>query len=203
MRKTPLKRPRKRSSEYSRDEILDAARALFLRQGYDSVTIRKIASEIGCATGTIYLHFADKAEIFKTLCAETFQKLSARLKAIATDDDDPIECLRRGCRCYIAFALEHPGHYQITFLTASTGSGAQPDILDAGLECFENLRRIVARCIEEGCLRINNTDEISQVIWTALHGLVSLQITHCEFPFVEQSRLVERQLDILVAGIRA
>jgi AcrR family transcriptional regulator len=203
--KAVSKRARKRASEFSRDEILDAARMLFLRQGYEAVTVRKIAAAIGCAPGTIYLHFADKGEIFESLCSETFQKLSARLAAIAGDDDDPLECVRRGGRAYIAFALEHPGHYVITFLTQKKGSGKDrdADILDAGLQCFGNLRRMVTRCSEAGCLRVNHVDEVSQVIWSFLHGLVSLLITHGEFPFVEQSRLVERHLDILIAGIRA
>lgn len=204
-RKAVAKRARKRASEFSRDEILDAARLMFLQQGYEVVTIRKIAAAIGCAPGTIYLHFADKGEIFESLCSETFQKLSARLAAIAGDDDDPLECVRRGGRAYIAFALEYPSHYQITFLSAKKDSekDRDPKILDAGLQCFGNLQRMVTRCAEAGCLRVNNVDEVSQVIWSSLHGLVSLLITHGEFPFVEQSRLIERHLDILITGIRA
>jgi AcrR family transcriptional regulator len=200
MNKARLKRPRKRVREFSREEILDTARNLFVQNGYESVTIRKIASEIGCASGTIYLHFADKAEIFESLCTETFHKLTTRLVAIAEDNDDPVECLKRGCRCYIAFALEHPSHYIVTFVTPK--SGHQPAILQAGIECFGNLRRMVVRCIDEGYLRLTNVDEVSQVIWTSLHGLVSLQITHSEFPFLEQTRLAERHIDVLVTGIR-
>ena len=206
MRKAVSKKARKRASEFSRDEILDAARMMFLHHGCEAVTIRKIAAAIHCAPGTIYLHFADKGEIFESLCSETFQRLSARLAAIAGDDDDhPLECVRRGGRAYIAFALEHPSHYQVTFLTAKKGSGKKrhDNILDAGLQCFGNLQRMVTSCAAAGCLRVNDVDEVSQVIWSSLHGLVSLLITHAEFPFVEQSRLVERHLDILIAGIRA
>ena len=205
VRKGVPKRARKRASEFSRDEILDAARMMFLHRGYEAVTIRKIAAAIHCAPGTIYLHFADKGEIFESLCSETFQKLSARLAAIAGDDDDPLECVRRGGRAYIAFALEHPSHYQVTFLTAKKGNGKKrhDNILEAGLQCFGNLQRMVTSCAAAGCLRVNDVDEVSQVIWSSLHGLVSLLITHAEFPFVEQSRLVERHLDILIAGIRA
>ena len=62
---------------------------------------------------------------------------------------------------------------------------------------------MVQRCADENALRIASVDEVSQVLWTSLHGLVSLLITHCGFPFVEQSRLIERQLDVLMQGIRA
>jgi len=202
-------RTRRRTPDFSRDEILDTARNMFAIQGYDGVTIRKIASEIGCSPGTIYLHFAGKAEIFETLCEETFSKLSERLTAIARDDDDPVECLRRGCRAYISFGLEHQSHYLVTFVMARKSAIMQdvgadrPNIAAAGMRCFENLHRMVKRCADGGQLRVNNADEVSQVIWTSLHGLVSLLITHCRFPFVEQSRLIERQLDVIVEGIRA
>lgn len=193
------KRTRRRAADFSRDEILDAARAMFVDQSYDAVTIRKIAAEIGCAPGTIYLHFADKAEILNTLCEETFLRLSRRLTAIEGDDDDPIECLRRGGRAYMQFALEHPTHYLVTFVMRNKNSGTK---LEAGLRCFENLVRMVTRCAEADRLRVTNVAEISQVIWTALHGLAALLITHSEFPFVEQSRLIERHLDVILTGIR-
>ena len=203
-----MKRTRKRASDFSRDEILETARNLFVTHSYEAVTIRKIAAEIGCAPGTIYLHFADKAEIFGTLCEETFSKLSQRLAAIADDDDDPLECLRRAGRAYIAFGLEHPTHYQITFVVAKNSGGAEThagddQLLEAGTRCFGHLHRMVQRCADENALRIASVDEVSQVLWTSLHGLVSLLITHCGFPFVEQSRLIERQLDVLMQGIRA
>lgn len=205
----PSKQPRRRTAEFGREEILDTARNMFVNDGYDAVTIRRIAAAIGCAPGTIYLHFASKAEIFETLCEETFSRLSERLGAIARDDDDPLECLRRGGRAYIAFALEHPSHYLVTFIMSRKESMFQelaedrPNMVEAGTRCFENLRGMVTRCVAANLLRVTNVDEVSQVLWTSLHGLAALLITHCGFPFVEHTRLIERQLDILIAGIRA
>lgn len=200
IKKAAERKRRARARDFSREEILDAARQMFVTQSYEAVTIRKLASGIGCAPGTIYLHFADKAEIFDALCAETFSRLSQRLTAIEKDDDDPLECLRRGGRAYLGFALEHPGHYMVTFVMAPKAPGDRK--MQAGLQCFGNLIRMVQRCAEAGQLRVTNVDEVSQVLWTALHGLASLLITHSQFPFVEQSRLIERDLDILIAGIR-
>jgi AcrR family transcriptional regulator len=196
---SPTRQTRRRASDFSRDEILDAARSLFVDRSYDAVTIRGIAAEIGCAPGTIYLHFADKAEILNTLCEETFARLGQRLTAIEHDDDDPLECLRRGGRAYLQFALDHPSHYLVTFVMRNKAPGTK---LEAGLRCFGNLVRMVTRCVQAGQLRVTSAEEVSQVIWAALHGLAALLITHSEFPFVEQSRLIERHLDVLIAGIR-
>ncbi len=63
---------RARQKESVREEILDAARTLFVKEGYEHVSIRKIAEKIEYAPGTIYLYFRDKAEILERLCEETF-----------------------------------------------------------------------------------------------------------------------------------
>src|SRR2546425_3395256 len=84
-----------------KEEILDAARDLFVREGYESVSIRKIADKVEYAPGTIYLYFSDKSEILDCLCNQTFEKLRARLGAIHDDKGDPLEGLRRGLRQYI------------------------------------------------------------------------------------------------------
>src|ERR1043165_1042301 len=87
-----------RQKENTRQEILDAARDLFVHDGYENVSMRKIAEKVEYAPGTIYLYFKDKAEILDTLCEQTFEKLRARMDAIRRDPGDPVEGLRRGLR---------------------------------------------------------------------------------------------------------
>src|SRR5260370_42086235 len=89
---------RARQKEGVREEILDAARALFVKEGYEHVSIRKIAGKIEYAPGTIYLYFRDKAEILHRLCEETFSKLAQRKQAINADPPDPLEGFSRGLR---------------------------------------------------------------------------------------------------------
>src|SRR5262249_4537466 len=105
-----------RQKENLRQEILDAARDLFVREGYESVSMRKIADRIEYAPGTLYLYFRDKSEILNSLCEETFAKLHKRMEAIHKDQGDPLEGLQRGLRTYIQFGLDNPSHYTITFI---------------------------------------------------------------------------------------
>src|SRR5215471_13982122 len=140
-----------RQKESLRQEILDAAGDLFVRQGYEGVSLRKIADKVEYAPGTIYLYFKDKAEIMDTLCHQTFEKLRQRLDAIRHDPGDPIEALRRGLRAYIQFGLDNPNQYIVTFVVAKSQaevakkSGAGP-----GMACFDCLRSIVRKCLESG-----------------------------------------------------
>src|SRR2546428_11503586 len=86
-----------------KQEILDAARALFVKEGYESVSIRKIADKIEYAPGTISLYFREKAEILDRICEETFAKLLLKMNAIKQDTAPPLDKLRRGLRTYIQF----------------------------------------------------------------------------------------------------
>jgi len=196
---------RARDREELRQEILDAARTLFAKEGFDSVSIRKIADRIEYSPGTIYLYFKDKSDIFDTLCEETFGKLCRRLGAIVEDRGDPLDKLRRAGRAYIDFALENPNHYLVTFVSKKDRLESEDDLIrihDSGSACFGKLQLIVQQCIDEGLLRIPDVDEVSQSLWAAMHGLSMLLITCQSFPFIEHSRLIDRVVDISVEGIR-
>src|SRR5690349_13581761 len=163
-----------------RQEILDAARDLFVHDGYENVSMRKIAEKVEYSPGTIYLYFKDKAEILDTLCQQTFEKLRARMDAIRRDPGDPVEGLRRGLRTYVQFALDNPNEYIVTFVLAKgQGKPPTPAVGRAGLACFECLRGTVRTCIGGGFINGGGVDDTAQAIWAAIHGVTSLLVVNC------------------------
>src|SRR5882762_6168014 len=110
---------RAREKEALRQEILDAARELFVEEGYDNVSMRRVAEKIEYSPTTIYLYFEDKASLLYAICEETFAGLAKRMDAISMYGDDPIEVLRRGCRSYVDFGLNDQDHYKLTFIEAT------------------------------------------------------------------------------------
>ncbi len=194
---------RARNRANLREEILDTARTMFVKQGYDNVSIRKIADKIEYAPGTIYLYFKDKAEILESLCQESFGKLHARLHAIAEDSAPPLEKLRRVGHTYVNFALENPAQYMLTFMTNSSASMRISDEThQTGLKCFEELCRVVQQCIDHNLLRNTDVHAVSQATWSAVHGVASLLIVKSGFPFIESSRLIDTVLDMVTEGLR-
>jgi AcrR family transcriptional regulator len=193
---------RERLKNELREEILAAARDLFVKEGYQSVSMRKISDRVGCASGTIYLHFEDKEAILRAICLETFAKLDKRMEAILWDSDDPLERLRRGGRAYAQFALDHPHHYLLTFGAVGGAPYRSEETRKAGSSSFDCLRNSVRLCIEAGQLRFSDAEVVAQSLWSSLHGLVMLLIAKPGFPFVEQNRLIDSVLDITIEGIR-
>ena len=111
-----LKERREREKEVVRGKILDAARELFVAEGYEAVTMRKIAQAIEYSPTAIYLHFRDKEAVINAICDTDFLQLATRFRKIA-EVADPIARLRASGLAYADFALRHPNHYRLMFMT--------------------------------------------------------------------------------------
>ncbi len=200
---------RAREKEALRQSILDAASQLVVEQGHEGLSIRKIAEKIEYAPSTIYLYFQDKFEILASICIEVFDILTEKLEALAEEERDPIEGLRRGLRCYIDFGLSHPSYYQVTFMTPSPelepdhpAMALGPD--QAGIRCFECLRKAIQLGIDAGAIRQADSHMLAQATWLAVHGLTSGLICMGEdkvFPWVDRNELIDGQIDLLIRGL--
>lgn len=184
---------REREKQNLRAEILDAARELFVEQGYENVSMRKIAEKIEYSPTTIYLYFKDKSDLLVQICEETFSILARRLESIKGRQADPLEALREGCRAYINFGLKHPNHYKVVFIL-STQEHAGPDAYayagSMGDQAFSHLRDAVADCMLPAGRTPAEVELASQLIWASLHGLTSLLITHRDFPWASREKLI-------------
>src|SRR5262249_50434248 len=107
---------REREREEVRRKILDSARDLFAKEGYDRVTMRRIAEAIEYSPTTIYNHFEDKDDVVHSLCDEDFTRLLGALQAQAPPDD-PVEAIRQLGRAYARFGIDYPNHYRFMFMT--------------------------------------------------------------------------------------
>jgi AcrR family transcriptional regulator len=192
---------REREREEVRRKILDAARDLFVAEGYDRVTMRRIAEAIEYSPTAIYLHFEDKDDLVLALCREDFGRLLAAMERQAPPQD-PVEWLRQLGRAYAGFALENPNHYRFMFLSPRKPEH-QPEPTDPGHQSYEVLRSAVARAVLTGAfVPGGDVDTIAQVMWSSVHGAVALLITmrtDC-WPRPPVDNLIDETIE---AGLRA
>lgn len=197
---------REREKEALRQEILDAARDLFAREGYQNVSMRKIAEKIEYSPTTIYLYFKDKAHLLFCICEETFAALLETLEAIAEDEDVSADGMRRGLRAYVEFGLAHPNHYTVTFVRRHDHDDLPDEFTfedSAGMRCFGFLRAMVQKCVDQGVFRPCDVESTSQALWAAVHGVTSLLIVHDDFPFVDRDALIDRVIGISLESLLA
>jgi AcrR family transcriptional regulator len=179
-------------------EMLDAAREIFVRDGYEGFTMRKLAECIECSPGTIYLYFKDKREIFDCLVDESFVSLLAVLpQPSGAADEDPVELLKQGLRTYVNFGLSHSNHYRFGFLLQPADRPRRPPQRAA----YDSLVGKVRLCIAAKRFKTNDVDCAAQSLWAAAHGITSLLIQRPGFPWAERNKLINQVLDSSVAGL--
>jgi AcrR family transcriptional regulator len=166
---------REREREEVRKKILDAARELFSAEGYEKVTMRRVAEAIEYSPTTIYLHFEDKDDLVRALCHQDFgHLLEAMQKAPAPAD--PIETIRQLGRAYVAFALRSPNQYRFMFMTpVAKEEHLQPE--NPGNLSFGHLLAAVKRAADAGLLRPVDPVLAAQILWMSVHGPAAALIT--------------------------
>lgn len=170
---------RNREREEVRDLILNAARELFVEQGVEAVTMRAIAKRIEYTPTTIYHHFRDKHALLVELCIRDFQALGQAFLKIGRVAD-PLERLQRIGRAYVEFGIENPSHYRFLFMTPRIGATEEEihERMSPEEDAYMFLLSTVQEAIDAGLLREDLTDaeQVAQMLWSGVHGLVSLRI---------------------------
>lgn len=179
-----------------RARIMDAARRLFAENGYEAVTIRSIAEVIEYSPRTIYLHFADKEDLFRQLCIEDFRVFGESM-AQHLAVQDPVQRLTSLGRTYAEFALSHPNHYALMFMSppavpldeeAKCGTG------DPEADAYTLLVASVKEAISLGLFRpeFQDPDLVAQILWAGTHGVVSQHLTRTGEGYVPWRAVEER-----------
>jgi AcrR family transcriptional regulator len=197
---------REREREETRAKILDAARDLFAAEGYEAVTMRRVAEKIEYSPTAIYFHFRDKETLLKELCENDFLTLAQQFGSME-NIADPIEKLRATGRAYLQFGVTHPNHYRLMFMTPHPR--LDPDTLRRGNpeeDAYAFLKGIIAQAIAQKRFKPEHKDVelIAQTIWAGVHGVISLHIAKQNDHWVEWRSLEKRtaaMIDLLVEGL--
>ena len=165
---------RERDRGAMRRRILDAAKQLFVREGFDNVSMRSIAKAIEYSPAAIYRYFKNKREILSTLRDEGFQRFvgSQRLRAEACAD--PVRRLKDGAIEYIRFALEEPDYYQLMFCTDCNEVDLEGALATASMESYRLFHSTVEEAVESGHFGDASVEAVVFSLWAGVHGLSHL-----------------------------
>jgi AcrR family transcriptional regulator len=204
-RRSPPLPCRKRKGEglQRRAEILDAAKQLFVEEGYAATTIRRIAAKLGVSTTALYVYFSDKDAILIEICDATFAGLIAELDEVRRDSADPLGALAKCLERYIHFGLDHRNEYELTFVTRRSKElqKLKPENEKLGMQAFGRFYDCVDAVVRAGLTNDSDTRRLTQQLWAAIHGLVVLLLFKSEFPWTELNSLIDGHVKMLVCGV--
>jgi AcrR family transcriptional regulator len=188
-----------------RAEILRAAERIFVAEGYEGATIRKIADEVGVSSTCLYMHFRDKDEILLEICTAAMEELLAINTAIADRAIDPVERVRMMLTAYVEFALGNPNAYRLVFCASPLAGSDQKQQAthDLGAQCSERFSCAVRQIAAQGRLKSGDPVAVTQALWAACHGLVSLMITKPSFEWAPPEEVTRLLIDGLLFGLIA
>ena len=198
---------RARQKAQLQEHILDAARELFAHQGFEAVTLRKIAAAIEYAPAAIYGHFKDKEELVRALCLRDCDQLSAQFAKLASVAD-PLERIAAAGRTFVSFAAENPNHFRLLFLQhkrLTEDEAMRERMGDPARDGYAFLRLAVQQAIELGLLRreLREPELVAQTFWAGVQGVASIEIAFRDDPWVELRPLAVRAaavIDALLTG---
>jgi AcrR family transcriptional regulator len=167
---------KEREKQEMKHLIIKTAMQLFIEEGIDNVSIRKIADKIEYSPGSIYSYFTDKGEIIHAIHTEGFEKLYA-LQRTLDDVLDPLEKLSKMGELYMKFAMENKDYYDLMFIAKGIAAKIyEKQEWDVGQRSYDYLRETVKGCIEKGYMIETDTDAATFAIWSFVHGMASLII---------------------------
>jgi AcrR family transcriptional regulator len=197
---TPAReRNRRGEGDRLRNDLIDATIALV--EENENPSLRAVARRVGIATTSVYLHFADLDQLLAAVVERSFEELTATGAKAAKRASNPADELRKRCRAYCRFGLDHPHLYQLMFqadlpqATVADDPNATP-----GRRAFETLVAVVERCLEAGLApHHDNPFRLASLIWTAEHGIVLARIARPAFPWPPLDPFVDEMVDRMMA----
>jgi AcrR family transcriptional regulator len=204
---TPRRSARKAKGDghLRRAEILEAAERIFVAQGYEGATIRKIADEVGVSSTALYMHFQDKGCILLEICERTLRLLYERNREIAAKPLDAVVRVEMMLEAYMRWGMEHPNAYQLVYSgrpLAQVGIGPWPeDSRDLPTQCYEVFRNVVREIAATGRLRTGSAESAAQALWMSCHGVVTMMASRPNFEWASSDELIKVTLDGLLNGL--
>ena len=194
------------------DEILEAARELFVTQGVENVTTRQIAAKVGISQTALYVYFATKDQMLQRLVEAAWRALA---KALDEADDpalDPVGRLRRQLAVSVRFWLDHPDDFRIVFArkilracaARAEATADDPADVSSGAQAFARLVERVREAENAGALRrLGPCQSTAIAIWTTIWGLVGLRLGFPNIVDAPIDKQIEMTLDLIFNGCAA
>ncbi|MGK0291381.1 MAG: AcrR family transcriptional regulator [bacterium] len=184
-------------------KILDTARIIYLREGIEGISMRKIAKDVGISATAIYRHFKNKEVLLAELIVQGFRFFEQYLFR-ALEKDSAADRLVLTGQAYCNFALEQSQYYNVIFSSAyemkmlSLTESMQKQVRAT----FQFIVDRVRDAMEEGFLIQDDSVDVARTLWVHAHGMVSLHLAGSFQEDLDFKAFFNRSMQRLLLGIQ-
>lgn len=184
-----------------REKILEQSRIMLYSKGYDSISMRKIAKEVGVSATSIYLYFKNKDHLVHTLIEESVEELSTSIEAGASKVSGTIEKFEAIVRSYVGFAMSHPEKYQVIYTVKSELMGRYPkEKFRKARRGYSLLESVITQGVKEGLMELEQPMIAAYSIWAQLHGITSVVLNQRLDSRIDKQVFIEESIEHIVQG---
>jgi AcrR family transcriptional regulator len=170
-------------------------------------SLRAVAKEAGIAAPSIYIHFADRDELLLAVIEGLFADLMALREAgevkAAEAGGGPRERLLAGSLAYVKFGLERPGHYRVLYEGRSRLRLRAPTLANFGRLIQSRSAELIREVATENHIDLAlKPERLALLLWSSLHGIVSLQINKSTLEWPAARNLAREVIDAFLGAER-
>jgi AcrR family transcriptional regulator len=161
--------------EAQRARVVGAAERLFATHGYEGVTLRGLAKDLGQSPTAAYRYFDGKAAIFTAARTAAYHRFSEAQERATREGTNPADSLDRLGSAYVEFARRDPDAYRLMFELKQPEQARTDELSEAEQRGWAPLRETIEAAVDAGLL-VGDPPELAHLFWAGLHGIVSLHL---------------------------
>lgn len=201
-----IKERQERDREAVRRSILDAARDLFVQDGFQHVSIRRVAERIEYSPAAIYSYFPSKDDIFFALAEEGFRLLHGEPETYAAMEAlPPLERIRAMFWRLYQFSVDHPQYFALMFVDRSVPRITREyERFAFARETKDRLLAHVQECIDAGIFpRDVPPMSVFRLLTTGVMGVSVMRLSDRLGPGENADDIARDVLDVTIAGLQS
>lgn len=191
---------RQKETELLKERVLDVAEEIIVTEGVRHITMRRIASKIDYAPTVLYRLFANKNDLMDHLIVRGYGGVRDSYEEVMNRIDlEPLQKLAAILETYCAYGLEHPNHYNMWFATSRISvEKGRLKMRHGRLEfkVFQPWMDCIEACRAAGHFAGRDRFQVFQLLWSRLHGVISLRLQHPDFPWPPAEKHLDEAMDL-------
>lgn len=184
-----------------REEILDVSKRILIKNGFNKISMRKIAKEADVTATSIYLHFKNKDDLLLALIEDSVEHLNAELMEALDPGKDVIRQLEDLARAYLHYALEHPQAYEIIYMVRPEEMPKYPrEKFQQIRSSYELLAGIIQKGVDQQVFAVDDPLISAYTLWAQMHGIASVILNKRLDTRIPVEKFIEQAIDHIIQG---